>query len=104
MTFPEKPKRKRRAKSSKTRKIDNEIKKTDLVSVICPECQGSGVDIGKEDDLEKPVIPLSKVVLCYFFSYSNLINYFLKVLTGLLCDYNFLLMWTFHLSDVPLQS
>ena len=36
-----------------------------LSSILCPECQGTGKII-EDDDLEKPSIPLSQVVM--FFS------------------------------------
>ncbi|KAG9441040.1 hypothetical protein H6P81_016894 [Aristolochia fimbriata] len=60
-----KTKKKRGPKPSKVRKgaVENGAsKKTDILSILCPECQGTGMDT-EGDELEKPTVPLSKMYL-----------------------------------------
>lgn len=56
-------KRKNGAKSNMAGK-NGKVKalKSQIDSVFCPECQGTGVKI-EEDELEMPTIPLSEVCL-----------------------------------------
>jgi hypothetical protein len=61
-----------KGKSNRGRKAKNAPKKTKLTSILCPECQGTGI-IVEGDELEKPTISLSEVwcssllVSCPFF-------------------------------------
>ncbi|XP_068645459.1 uncharacterized protein [Aristolochia californica] len=60
-----KTKKKRGPKPSRVRKSGEEngaSKRTDILSILCPECQGTGVNI-EGDELEKPTVPLSKMYL-----------------------------------------
>lgn len=58
---------------------DSELKalRTPIYSVICPECQGTGM-IVEGNELEKPSVPLSKVCsLQDGFLYLIKLSYFL---------------------------
>ncbi|KAL6641272.1 hypothetical protein ACP70R_019453 [Stipagrostis hirtigluma subsp. patula] len=49
-----------KGKSNRGRKAKNAPKKCKLTSVLCPECQGTGIHI-EGDELEKPTISLSEM-------------------------------------------
>lgn len=79
---PEAPTVKRR---SRRKTVANEVQKdselkalrTPIYSVICPECQGTGM-IVEGNELEKPSVPLSKVCsLQDGFLYLIKLSYFL---------------------------
>ncbi|XP_051114655.1 uncharacterized protein LOC127240179 [Andrographis paniculata] len=51
--------RKTKSKTGKSR-AKHDVLEKQIVSVLCPECQGTGVDIDGEE-LEKPTVPLSEI-------------------------------------------
>lgn len=78
---PEAPTVKRRSRR-KTVAKGNEVQKdsemqglrTPIYSVICPECQGTGM-IVEGDELEKPTVPLSKVCSLQDLFLFNIMDY-----------------------------
>lgn len=57
---PEVKKKSRRKKGAKFKKAEEESKKQ-IYSAFCPECQGTGVHIDEDDELEKPTVSLSEM-------------------------------------------
>jgi len=49
-----------KGKSNRGRKAKNAPKKSKITSIVCPECQGTGIHVNG-DELEKPSISLSEV-------------------------------------------
>ena len=49
-----------KGKSNRGRKAKNAPKKSKITSIVCPECQGTGIHVNR-DELEKPSISLSEV-------------------------------------------
>ncbi|GJM91130.1 hypothetical protein PR202_ga07476 [Eleusine coracana subsp. coracana] len=49
-----------KGKSNRGRKAKNPPKKSKLTSILCPECQGTGIHV-EGDELEKPTISLSEM-------------------------------------------
>lgn len=62
-----------KGKSNRGRKAKNAPKKSKITSIVCPECQGTGIHV-KGDELEKPSISLSEV--CSRFSLLSAPAYF----------------------------
>ncbi|KAJ0434185.1 putative transcription factor C2H2 family [Helianthus annuus] len=56
---PEPKRRSRRKKGAKSKKVDEDVKKQ-IYSAFCPECQGTGIELGG-DELEKPTVSLSEM-------------------------------------------
>jgi hypothetical protein len=94
----------RKGKSNRGRKAKNAPKRSKITSIVCPECQGTGIHVNR-DELEKPSISLSEVWSTYsLFCCQSLIFHsgnFLQITSIAAVHLNWLDM---ALADVSLQD